>query len=380
MHISTSIKGGAAIAAFNLHTVLLQSGIDSRFVTLISPNLLDDPNIVFVKRTFREILVGKILTLLQNNFSKYTFFSSHSQPASALLKFIENQDSRGCILHIHNWYNFFDLRWIVALEKKGFKIFFTLHDQRLFTGGCHYSRGCQQFTSDCSRCPAVPYFYRPSVRRSRESIDKYINSTKSVQIISPSEWLTRDAQKSKSLKNSNIQTIPNVFPAITEPSNTYNWQPGNPLELAIGIASIDPYAEIKGGDFVKQLLHSEKNYKLIFLRDHTADKEIFWKKIDVLLVPSLQDNSPNVIHEAKLRGIPVIARLVGGIPELISTDYDLGLGLDITVENFQAELANFILKINGIPSLKYRIMNDYSDFSINARAKYLDLYGESRSD
>jgi len=355
---------------------LLQSGLDSHFVTLTNPNQLVDPNIVIVKRTFREVLVGKILTLLQKNFSNYTFFSSHSQSASELLKFIENQDSEGCILHIHNWYNFFDLAWIVPLEKKGFKIFFTLHDQRLFTGGCHYSRGCQQFTFDCSRCPAVPFFYRPSVSRSRESIDKYINSTKNIQIISPSEWLTNDAQKSKSLMNSNTRTIPNVFPTITGTSNTSNWQLINPLKLAIGIASIDPFAEIKGGDFVKKLLRSEKNFELIFLRDHTADKEIFWEKIDVLLVPSLQDNSPNVIHEAKLRGIPVIARLVGGIPELISKDYDLGLSLDITVEDFHAKLLNFVLKINSIPTLKYRIKSEYSDLSIKARAEYLDLYGE----
>jgi glycosyltransferase involved in cell wall biosynthesis len=42
------------------------------------------------------------------------------------------------------------------------------------------------------------------------------------------------------------------------------------------------------------------------------------QRVDFLLVPSLSENASNVILEAQLSGLPVVARRVGGNPELIS--------------------------------------------------------------
>jgi glycosyltransferase involved in cell wall biosynthesis len=57
------------------------------------------------------------------------------------------------------------------------------------------------------------------------------------------------------------------------------------------------------------------------LSDFDNQKD-FWQSIDVLLVPSRADNSPNVIHEAKLWGVPVISSSVGGIPEILNDKFD----------------------------------------------------------
>ena len=48
-----------------------------------------------------------------------------------------------------------------------------------------------------------------------------------------------------------------------------------------------------------------------------SDRELsdFYQSIDLLIVPSLQDNSPSVIGEALASGIPVYGSDVGGIPE-----------------------------------------------------------------
>jgi len=52
-----------------------------------------------------------------------------------------------------------------------------------------------------------------------------------------------------------------------------------------------------------------------FDRERTAD---VYATFDVLVVPSLwPENSPLVIHEAFMRGVPVVAARVGGIPELV---------------------------------------------------------------
>jgi glycosyltransferase involved in cell wall biosynthesis len=59
-----------------------------------------------------------------------------------------------------------------------------------------------------------------------------------------------------------------------------------------------------------------------FDRERTAD---IYAQIDVLVVPSLWlENSPLVIHEAFMAGVPVIGARIGGIPDLVD---DGGSGL-----------------------------------------------------
>jgi glycosyltransferase involved in cell wall biosynthesis len=53
-----------------------------------------------------------------------------------------------------------------------------------------------------------------------------------------------------------------------------------------------------------------------FERERTAD---VYASIDVLVVPSLWlENSPLVIHEAFMNGVPVIAARIGGMPDLVA--------------------------------------------------------------
>jgi len=104
--------------------------------------------------------------------------------------------------------------------------------------------------------------------------------------------------------------------------------------------------------------------------------ELFWNKIDYLLVPSRADNSPNVIHEAKHYKVAVIATLVGGIPELLHAGFDIG----IPVSNLNAD---FILRViaaemhtNFAVNLSLMILdfNKYVGESVNQHLKvYSDI-------
>jgi glycosyltransferase involved in cell wall biosynthesis len=63
--------------------------------------------------------------------------------------------------------------------------------------------------------------------------------------------------------------------------------------------------------------------------DPSRAAEIF-SEFDVLVVPSIWlENSPLVIHEAFMSGVPVIGARMGGIPDLV-TDGDNGLLYDAT--------------------------------------------------
>jgi glycosyltransferase involved in cell wall biosynthesis len=50
---------------------------------------------------------------------------------------------------------------------------------------------------------------------------------------------------------------------------------------------------------------------------HGEDQARVMSELDVLVVPSLQDNLPNVMCEALALGVPVIGAETGGIPEVL---------------------------------------------------------------
>jgi glycosyltransferase involved in cell wall biosynthesis len=111
---------------------------------------------------------------------------------------------------------------------------------------------------------------------------------------------------------------------------------------------MDPFAKIKGGDTVKALLENrlvnQGKIEIVFLSNFkVSNYPTFWRAIDVLLVPSIADNSPNVIQEARLAGLPIIARFVGGVSELIDNRFDMGFSYDEELfHNFYAKILDLV--------------------------------------
>ncbi|MBU1003193.1 MAG: glycosyltransferase [Proteobacteria bacterium] len=82
-------------------------------------------------------------------------------------------------------------------------------------------------------------------------------------------------------------------------------------------ATLDIYGE---GNYSQQLLNLTKNLGLQeIVRFHTwvAQPLNQMLKIDCLLLPSLSEGTPRCILEAASLGIPCIATLVGGVPDII---------------------------------------------------------------
>jgi glycosyltransferase involved in cell wall biosynthesis len=91
---------------------------------------------------------------------------------------------------------------------------------------------------------------------------------------------------------------------------------------------MNPFDFIKGGDIIEEMISdpmlSLQNISFSMLADFAPERHRdFWSSVDCLLVPSRADNSPNVIHEAKAYGVPIIASDAGGIPELLSLLVDV---------------------------------------------------------
>jgi glycosyltransferase involved in cell wall biosynthesis len=151
--------------------------------------------------------------------------------------------------------------------------------------------------------------------------------------IAPSKWLKDEALSSLLLKNKRVVFISNTLGILTMPEESVKKSSSETRAvLKIGIASMDKSAYIKGGDISSEIEAriAARNLpiKMIYLsqiKDQEDSKNEFWGKIDYLLVASRAENSPNVIHEAKHFGVPVIASDIGGISELLCKDYDIAI-------------------------------------------------------
>jgi glycosyltransferase involved in cell wall biosynthesis len=268
------------------------------------------------------------------------------------------------IIHIHNWFNTLNVEDLEIIFSKGFKIVFTFHDERLLTGGCHSSLECRYF-GNCNLCPGKGRIIQ---RKIANNLEKQLMCFKKNQgnyaIITPSGWLWHRTRKFSEIRGVDVVKIPNYFPPALCLSRPQNSTAIQTRIIRLGIASLDPFNFIKGGDLVKQIskieIQEKLQIELVFLKSFVEHSD-FWSSINALLVPSVSENSPNVIFEAAQFEIPVIATKVGGIPELLNAEVDLIF--DSTISGLQIALREMKTRLND---------SDFGD-SLTIR-KHLDLY------
>jgi hypothetical protein len=369
VHFSTGYTGGAAIAAKSLDRALKCKGVDSEifFLSSLSRSSID---VKFLKRSLSEKLISKTYTLFSSIISRKVLFTTHSSKLSSLDQLINKFDPNSTILHFHNWFNMGNSSQFNEIASRGYKLVFTLHDERFYTGGCHYALKCEKFQSNCDGCPLIPEIFSFTPKNTLQKTYEDMMKTEAT-FIAPSKWIQNRALSSKVLKDAKIVHIPNYisspekFHAPTElTENTHSI-------IVLGIGSINPFDPIKGGELVKEILKNQSGsrFKVVFLKDF-EDSELFWRQIDYLLVPSQIDNSPNVIHESKFRGTPIIAMPVGGITELMGE-------LDIQLKNSSYD--SFIQAIdeaqkNESEEIRGAIRAEMEDYRQNSIKLHIEEY------
>jgi glycosyltransferase involved in cell wall biosynthesis len=345
VHLSSSTSGGAGIAAKRLNSALKAFGIESTIISLNGSSREEIGDVVYVSRTLSSLILGKISTIINLHLSRMSFFSLFNRPAGNLLTVLRIFSPDTTILHIHNWFNLTDFSELESLLQSGYKIVFTLHDESLFTGGCHYSFSCDFFTGTCLQCPRVPKLLESKVLNNQNVAAAFVQKhLEELKFICPSNWIKSEALRSRVLNHADLVVIPNVFDTLSEVK--FDNSCAKKSLVHIGVASVDPWHYSKGGDILKQLIHySEINSSgLCFhlLSEYSGEDKFarFWSEIDALFVPSRADNSPNVIHESKLYGIPVLASNVGGIPELL--DQGIDSVFELSDINYSSIVKDFI--------------------------------------
>ena len=379
IHLATGSVGGAGLAARRLNKALNENGFNSKFYSPTRKNYSPARNEFQLSRSIVAKLKSAILTRLQRNFHQVSFFSLLSINTVSIREIKKLGEKQNSILQFHNWFNLLSQKSILKLAKSGYKVVVTMHDERFITGGCHYALECAGFTSGCHNCPRLPRAVRSIPARNVRNAKRLMkNAHPNIFFIAPSNWLLQEGRNSLILADANLFHISNTLGEDLE-LIPQSHQRVNPGALSIGIASMDHTSFVKGGDTLHAVtkIIAEMKIPIHFMylnqlpEGSNLERE-FWGKLDYLLSLSRADNSPNVIHESKFKGIPVISTAIGGITELLTSPPDVKISASATPE----EIVN-ILKalINDSEFQSLELSNQaFVAYAGNSLNQHVDLY------
>jgi glycosyltransferase involved in cell wall biosynthesis len=323
--------GGAAIACQRLIEAvnIYHKEIQTTFVYQKNETL-------FEKIRNLSLLVFEKSILYFNLINKKDVFKfSTAQFGSKIsnLKKIKDAD----VIHIHWTNNAFitlaELENIIALKKP---IIMTMHDMWVFTGGCHYSRGCDEFKNSCQNCI---YLKNHHLSVSQHLFKAKIFENKNISFVGCSNWISDIASESSIGKDKQISCIPNpidteTFKIVSAKENIEDSSKTSILFISANLT--DPR---KGLDLLMTALENQKNknihlilvgksknnihlppnvtFEMLGFINSPSELIKLYNKVDFFICPSSEDNLPNTIMESIACGTPVIAFDIGGISDLI---------------------------------------------------------------
>ncbi len=350
--INTSDRsGGAAIAAARLKTALLNLGEKPRM--LVAAKEGSDLTTIAPMSAWRYKLswaFERLGIFLRQGLSKFHLWdidpATHGIDITALPVFREAD-----IIHLH-WVNqgFFSLKTLSKVLDSGKPVVWTMHDAWAFTGLCHSPLECMAFRRECGNCmllrKAGQNDWSHRVWQRKQSL--YAQGGR-LAFVACSRWLADMARSSTLLSGQAVLDIPN-------PIDTHLFTPGDKEQarMLLGLpqgkslilfSAYNVNAPIKGLTYLREALTrmveaepSVRDRVAVVLTGRGAEQmaepmpveaiplgyvtdpkrmALIYNAVDAFCLPSLQENLPNTIMEAKACGVPTVAFRVGGIPQMI---------------------------------------------------------------
>ncbi|MEH2167455.1 MAG: glycosyltransferase family 4 protein [Nostoc sp.] len=364
LHISThDISGGAARAAYRLHTGLQDIGLQSQM--LVQEKYSNDKTVIAPKiRLFQGIAKAKLtvesLPLKLYRQKKNTPFFTQWLPDRVIPKVAQiNPD----IINLH-WISggFMQIETFAKLKRP---LVWTLHDMWGFTGGCHVTGECDRYKVFCGACPQLnsgnEWDLSRWVWQRKVKAWKNLNLT----LVSPSSWLAECAHSSSLFQNLRIEVIPHGL-------DTQKYRPINQhfareaLNLPqdkklILFGAIEATSDRNKGFHLLQPALQElsksgwkddlevvifgafqpenppdlgfKSHYLGHLHDAISLATVY-SAADVMLVPSLQESFGQTASESFACGTPVVAFNSTGLKDIVDHQQNGYLAKPYEVEDF----------------------------------------------
>lgn len=349
--LTTSDHGGAGIGSQRRVEALRRKGLNAEIYCLfrksghahvdtVIPDLPGAPRLKEpeVRKAWKEAAVVTADDVPDMKASE--MFSK----AGSIVDFRENRIlfDRADIVHMHWVVGMIDLENLgdVVGDKP---VIWTLADMNAFTGGCHYSEGCEGYTRECRDCPLLggkSEIAHETWKARREGYAKI----KNLHVVCPSQWLSDCARNSSLLGDRPVHMIPNALPVDRfRPTNRLvaRRKLGLPLDKKLVVFGAESLGNRrKGGDILAEAMEILKargeaeGVEGVFFGSssldlgvpshsmgHVSDEtkmSLIYAAADVFAFPSRGDNAPLTVVETLLSGTPVVGFPVGNVPELVS--------------------------------------------------------------
>ncbi|MDP6442797.1 MAG: glycosyltransferase [Pirellulaceae bacterium] len=355
-HYNSFVAGGAAIAARRVHHGLLDIGVDSHFhfADAGSTELESVAN----RESYHRLAPAKrnavthqwsrfrqrrrLRAALKNRPAGLEIFSPARNPAS---KRLWPQVDPSRIAHLH-WIGGgrFDWRDLFA-HLADRPLVWTLHDMNALTGGCHYTNGCDRYSTTCQHCPQLAAPAANDLASETFAIKLRQQRQGRMHFVAPSRWLWREAQRSPlTAAAARFHYIPyGVDASLFRPGirAAARHELGLPQDAKIVAFGADEITNPRKG--FPQLLNSLRRLGSAtsgviglcfgrgevpqsrgappirnagFLGDPTEMARLF-TACDVFAMSSIEDNLPQTGLEALACGRPVVAFAAGGVKDYV---------------------------------------------------------------
>jgi glycosyltransferase involved in cell wall biosynthesis len=350
VHISTSDSGGgAARAAFRLHSGLRRLGVDSKMLVLKRGSSDDavialQPRRDFIGRNLRTWRARKIW----RDYEQYRptipsgveLFSDSRTPYRELVSQIPPCD----VINLHWIGGFLDWRSFFARAPR-VPIVWRLADMGVLTGGCHYDQGCGKFSSTCGACPQLGSTDEHDLSRRvwQNKAEALMKVTRErLHVVGTSRWIADEAARSSLFEMYPITVIPNGLDVeeFAPRDNGFSRDLWNiPRDAKVVLFAAESVANARKGfrhlaDAVAGIGANEKTLLVsvgggkcdlpagvnhLALGKVSNDRMLstIYSAADVFVIPSLQESFGQTVIESLACGTPVVGFASGGIVDMV---------------------------------------------------------------
>jgi glycosyltransferase involved in cell wall biosynthesis len=402
--LSTSdIEGGAARAAYRLHQGFQAIGTPSQM--LVRAKFSSDKRVTAEKSILTK-LGPQFNNLLMRRYPRreQKLFSPQWFPDAIASKVAEiNPD----VVNMHWVCNGF-LK-IETLAKFNKPLFWTLQDMWAFTGGCHYSEGCDRYIQSCGNCPQLKSGRDRDL--SRQIWQRKLKAWKGLNltIVTPSSWMADCVRASSLFRDRRVEVIPFCLdteryrPLDTKTARDILKLPQDKNLILFGAlsATADPR---KGYHLLMPALQNlsqmdlhdntelvvfgasqpekpiELGFKAHYLGSFQDDitLAIVYSAADVMVVPSLQESFGQTASEALSCGTPVVAFNTTGLKDIVDHQTNGYLAQPYDIEDLANGIKWILQDQQRYPQLRESArLKALTTFSLELQAKqYLSLFAE----
>jgi len=400
---TSDIQGGAARAAYRLHKALLNEGIDSQM--LVQKKSSDDYTVIGpiskIEKTFSFLRpqLDQLPVKFYKNRTK-TLFSPSWIGNKKIIQKINEIDPD--IVHLH-WIcgGMIKIEDLLKIKKP---IVWSLHDNWAFTGGCHIKWDCEKYKNECGACPRLG-------SNKIKDLSKWVwdrkyktfNKINNLTIIGLSKWVTECSKNSTLLKDKKHITLPNpidttVFKPFDKDKARELWNlPKNKKLILFGAMSATSDVNKGFKQLIEVLQKLNKTNEIEFVvfgsskpknapefgfKAHYVGKleddvslVTLYNAVDVMVVPSLQENLSNTIMESLSCATPVVAFNIGGNSDMIEHKKNGYLAKPFNTTDLKDGI-EWVLNANNYDELcknaREKVVKEF-DSKVVAK-KYIELY------